>query len=66
MKITSVVILDEGKGIFFAYVKQFPGICAQAKSIEEVRKKLNQYFKSFAERMSKQDVELDENSIETL
>jgi predicted RNase H-like HicB family nuclease len=66
MKINGIIIKDAKENVFFAYVKQFPGICAQAGSIEEAQKKINEYFKAFIEKMSHENVEMDTNNIETV
>ena len=51
MKIDSVIIKDVATGKFFAFIRQFPCICAQANSIQEVDVKINSYFKSFIDKI---------------
>ena len=47
MKISGVIVKDEETDMFFAYVKQFPGICAQDESIDKVKGKIDAYYNSF-------------------
>lgn len=63
MNISGIMINDEKKGVFFAYIKQFPGICAQAETAEEANRKVNHYFKKYIEKMSQTDVEMVEEPI---
>lgn len=51
MKINSVIIKDQKAKIFFGFIRQFPGICAQSDTFEGVREKINKYFKKYVERM---------------
>ena len=62
MKINGVVIRDESKNVYFSYIKQFPGICAQADSFDAVTKKIERHFKVYMEQKS---IEF-EGDIETL
>ena len=51
MKITGIIIEieieDKDKNMFFGFIKQFPAICAQAKTAEEVKEQVNKYFQNF-------------------
>lgn len=57
MKIHGVVIEDKEAGVFFGFVHQFPGICAQGNTIQEVKEKVNKYFQAFKDRIN--EVEMD-------
>lgn len=63
MKIDGVMIEDKDKGTFFAFIRQFPGICAQGKTVEEAHEKVNAYFKKFIEKMKDQEVDLADTQI---
>ena len=65
MKIFGVVVKDTESGKFFGFIKQFPGICAQGDTFEQVHVKVNAYFRKFIENMDK-DVEMDESQIESI
>lgn len=66
MKIHGVMIKDEATGKFFAFVRQFPAVCAQGNSVEEAHAKVNAYWKAFTERMKNQDVQMDDTQITTM
>lgn len=63
MKIKGVVIKDEETGKFTAFIRQFPGICAQADSTKEAEVKLQAYYKAFIERMRNQEVDIEDEEI---
>lgn len=56
MKINGVVIRDTKKDKFFAFVEQFPGICAQGNTAKEATDKMNAYFQMFIERVKGKEV----------
>lgn len=47
MKIDNIIIEDKKTGFYFIFIRQFPGICAQAKTIKEASKKINTYWQKF-------------------
>lgn len=51
MKISGVIIRDEQKGKYFAFVEQFPGICAQGNTAKEATTKMNAYFQRFIDEV---------------
>jgi len=63
MNIHGIIIKDEENDKFFAYVKQFPAICAQAESIEAVTEKISTYFKAYMERVANQEIEMTEDIV---
>ena len=65
MKIEGVIINDKSGNKYFAFVKQFPGVCAQANSIADVQIKLDAHFASFIDRMTKERVEFSNDEITT-
>lgn len=63
MKIDGVMIEDKINGVFFAFIRQFPGICAQGNSPEEAHQKVNKYFKTYIDRIKDQQVDIDDTKI---
>lgn len=63
MKIDGVIIEDSKTGQFFTFIRQFPGICAQGDSVESATIKVNQYFQKYIEKMSNQEVDMDDSQI---
>jgi len=59
MKIKGIIINDEKEGKYFAFVDQFPGVCAQADTFDEVKVKVNKNFSAFLDRMGKGHVEFN-------
>lgn len=66
MKIKGVIIKDAESGKLTAFIRQFPGICAQGDSVQEVDTKLNAYFKAFIERIKNEEVDIDESQIASM
>jgi hypothetical protein len=63
MKIEGVIINDVKAQKYFAFIKQFPGICAQSDTVEGVQKKIDTYFSSFMDRMTKEKVDFSDETI---
>ena len=63
MDIQGIIINDRHKSKYFAFVKQFPGICAQADTADEAINKMNVYFKSFIEDMRNKNIQMDDEEI---
>jgi len=49
MKMTSIIINDKKANKYVAFMKQFPGVCAQGDSIKEVKGKIKKHFDYFIE-----------------
>ena len=62
MKIEGVMIRDKEKGFFFAFVRQFPGVCAQGRTFEEADRKVNTYYQAFIERIKNEKIEMEETA----
>lgn len=60
MKIQGIIIKHQEQGVFFGFIKQFPAICAQGKTRNEVQNKIDKYFKRFIERMNSENIEMEE------
>lgn len=60
MKIEAVVINDEKAKKYFAFIRQFPGVCAQADSIAEIKIKMEKHFQAFKQRISNQEIQFNE------
>lgn len=60
MKVTGI-ILDDGKdtGPYFGFLKQFPSVCAQANSIDDLTDKLDSYLKIHLTRLSENGITSD-------
>jgi len=52
MKIPIIIITDQDSGKHTAFFKHFPGICAQADSIEEAKAKLDTYYRAYLATLS--------------
>lgn len=50
------MIEDNEKGVFFAFVRQFPGICAQGNTPKEAHDKVNAYFKAYIDKIKDKEV----------
>ena len=59
----AIMIKDKKSGKFFAFVSQFPGICAQGDSFEEASSKVNTYYKTFIEKMRGKDIVTNEDQV---
>jgi predicted RNase H-like HicB family nuclease len=59
MKIEGVVINDAKAKKYFAFIRQFPGVCAQGDTIEETEAKVNKYFRSFIDRMENEEIKFN-------
>jgi predicted RNase H-like HicB family nuclease len=66
MKIDGVIIKDKETGQFFGFVRQFPGICAQADTVEETDRKVNVYYKAFIDRIKNEQVDMRDEEIATM
>jgi predicted RNase H-like HicB family nuclease len=64
MKIEGIIIKDADKGKWFSFIRQFPGICAQGDTIEEAKTKMNTYFQAYLERMSRSEIDVEEEPFE--
>lgn len=53
MNIEGVIITDEKAKKVFAFVRQFPAVCAQADTEEEVKIKIETNFRHFVEWMNR-------------
>lgn len=53
MKVVPVIIKDTSSGTYTGFVKQFPGVCAQADSIDNLIAKLDSYLKIWFDYSSK-------------
>jgi len=45
MKVDAVIIKDKSSGLFAGFVKQYPNVCSQADTIDNVLQNLNSYLK---------------------
>lgn len=63
MKIEGVMIRDTKANKFFAFVRQFPGVCAQGDSPQEVDSKIEKNFKAFIKKMQSEKIEFTESEI---
>lgn len=63
MKIEAVMINDKKAKKHFAFVKQFPAVCAQGDSIGEVQSKIKTNYISFIERMMNEKVEFTQSEL---
>lgn len=64
MKLEGITVYDQEAGVFFSYVKQFPAICAQGKTLNETHHKLSSYFGSYIDRIKSQNIEM--GKVETI
>lgn len=63
MTVDAIVVHDIKNEVFMSFVKQFPGVCAQGKTIDEVKEKLNRNWKSFVQMMSEKEIQMDESDV---
>jgi predicted RNase H-like HicB family nuclease len=63
MQIKGVIIKDKAASTYFGFIKEFPGICAQANTPEEVSIKINVYYQKFIERLNHTPIEFEETSM---
>jgi len=63
MEIQGVMINDAKSNMYFAFISQFPGICAQGKTKEEVDEKIHKYFQSYVDRMQNASIKFTENDV---
>ncbi|MBS1505500.1 MAG: type II toxin-antitoxin system HicB family antitoxin [Bacteroidetes bacterium] len=66
MKIDGVIIKDATTGKFFGFVRQFPGVCAQANTVNEVSEKINAYFQIFVNKLKNEEISMDENQVTSM
>lgn len=62
MKINSIMVHDVKAKKYFAFVKQFPGVCAQGNSKAETVKKINKNWFAFIKKMSEEKIEFEQAS----
>lgn len=60
MKIDAVIINDTKAKKYFAFIRQFPGVCAQADSIAEIKIKMEKHFHAFVNRINKEEIQFNE------
>lgn len=60
MNIEGVIIKDVNANKYFAFIRQFPGVCAQADTKKEVSFKIEKSFKAFIEKMKKDEILFNE------
>ncbi len=65
MKIKGIIINDVEAKKYFAFVNQFPGVCAQGDSMKEVKVNIMRNFRYFIERMRNEDMEYTEEQIKS-
>jgi predicted RNase H-like HicB family nuclease len=63
MEISAVMINDAKSNKYFGFIRQFPGICAQGETQQEVNEKINKFFKAYVERMQQAEIKFTENDI---
>jgi len=63
MKIQPVIVKDVKSKVYFVFIKQFPGICTQANTIEEAEIKINKYWQEYIRRWKKEQIGMDESHI---
>jgi predicted RNase H-like HicB family nuclease len=62
MQFTPVIIKDVKKDVHFVYFKDFPGICAQGKTLNEAVEKSFSYLEKYIDRQRKK---AQENQVES-
>lgn len=50
MESKKIIIKDENKLLYFGYIEDYPFICSQSFSLENLNYKLNLYFNIFIDR----------------
>ena len=60
MKINGAIIKNSKTGNYVAFVQEYPGILAQAKTEEQVKEKLARTFAMFLENVRRQQIQYSE------
>ncbi len=61
-----IMIKDKKTGKYFGFVRQFPGICAQGDTPQEMHVKVHKFFKSFIDGMKDRDIAMDDNAMSVI
>ena len=60
MKLSGIIIENKETGYFTGFIKEYRGVVAQAKSIEELKKKLYKTWENFLEYAKRLKIEYSE------
>lgn len=64
-KLTGIIVKNEDSGFYVAFIKEQPGLSAQAKTVEEVKSKLTKAWINFLE-YNKRNNPIEFNEPETI
>lgn len=60
MKLDGVIIKNTKTNTFTGFVKQYPGVCAQSKSIGDLKSKLDDYMSLYSAYANKVVMDVDD------
>lgn len=66
MKTHAIIIQQDSSKYFFGYMSDFPAICAQADSVDEVISSLKTCAKYYFDFMSKNEIEISNQELISL
>lgn len=53
MKLDAIIIKDNASDTYTGFIKDYPGVCAQASNIDDLKAKLDKYMKIWFDYASK-------------
>lgn len=60
MIVNAIIINDEKAKKHFAFIRQYPGVCAQGDTISEVKAKIEKHFNAFKERINSEKIQFSQ------
>jgi len=63
MKIEAITIHDKEKDVYFSFIKQFPAVCSQAKTVEESMQNVKKYFSPYLKKIAQEAPQIEQNEM---
>ena len=59
----AIVVFDQDKGIYTAFIKEYPGVVIQTRDKEKISAKLEAAWKSFVQMLSERNFQYESASM---
>ncbi|MGB6267921.1 MAG: hypothetical protein WBF67_02845 [Olleya sp.] len=66
MKLDAIIIKDTKTKSFTGFISQYPGVCTQANSVDQLKKNLDKNLRLYFDYVRKSDLQLNTDHITSL